>query len=99
MPLMLVQKRLSGEPVGIFLEDGKKFYRAQDDALQIAGESRVSERNPGMSWNEFVENRTNSTPHRYWWDSVTSTQPMAQTLDNEYDKWSARESGANVLDH
>lgn len=98
MALMLVQKRMSGEPVGIFLEDGKKYFRVKDDALEISGTSRVASRNMDRLWTDFVAERTESTPHRYWWDSVVSTKPMNVTLDNEYDKWVARQSGSQVID-
>jgi len=70
MALFLIHKTLEGEPVGIFSEVGDVFYQPGFEQLQKQGEQIVGYKGTSVPWDVFVEEKTRSANHRFWWGSV-----------------------------
>lgn len=82
MALLLVHRRYSGEPVGVWDEAGQSYYMPGEDYMQEEGAASVHARGSFLPWDAFVEKQAGTVNFQEWWSALVTDRPLDQALED-----------------
>lgn len=91
MALYLLHRSVSGEPVGIWDQQGRNVYLNDDFEPQAT--ALIKTKSEKVTWASFVDKLSRYTNFREWWEGVDSNRSLKAVLDDAHSEYLSEEMG------
>lgn len=96
--LLLVHKKMSGEPIGIWTEEGGSYYAPGHESEQPGGQATLDQRGYAVPWSVFVARKEDAVTREDWWEALETDLSLEDALEGRRNTFFSRARSATTRD-